>query len=109
MNITDLPFDVLEDIFPYLEARDFLALTGSCKRFYGNLYNDSGYWRHATISTFRVKNRPSVENDGILWRNLYRRLLTQTSIYVWGQGTQSGEPEETYRHKKPDTKYLHDY
>ncbi|KAF2665176.1 RCC1/BLIP-II [Microthyrium microscopicum] len=92
MAITDLPFDIFEEILPYLAAPDFVALTSTCRGFRQNLYADSGYWKYATRAAFRVRNRPVMPNDGVLWRNLYRRLLTQTRIYMWGQATNSGNP-----------------
>lgn len=82
-SLADLPTDILVDIFPYLDARSFLALCSTCKSF--NAYSlDASYWRRVTQSTFRVPNQPLVENDGARWQKLYRRMFIQTRVFTWG-------------------------
>jgi len=94
-KITQLPFDILDEILPYLAVQDFLTFTASCKQF-REILNDPLYWKKATISTFRVRNRPSTDshNDGVLWRKLYRRLRIQTRIFMWGQASRNGDVEQ---------------
>ena len=85
LTLADLPVDVLALIFPYLDARSFLNLTATCKGFYQpSIRLDSLYWRHVTYNTFRLPNRPVVENDGLRWMRLYRRMRTQTRAFTWG-------------------------
>src|SRR5215469_8010903 len=77
-RLTDLPLDILVLITPYLDAKSFLALCSTCKAlFHPEVRLDPSYWRYATRSKFRVRNRPVVQNDGLLWQRLYRRMLTQ--------------------------------
>lgn len=40
---------------------------------------------HTTRSKFRLPNRPSSQADGLHWQRLYKRLLTQSRVYTWGQ------------------------
>ncbi|KAH8722415.1 regulator of chromosome condensation 1/beta-lactamase-inhibitor protein II [Phaeosphaeriaceae sp. PMI808] len=89
-TITDLPLDILVLIFPYLPANTFLALCSTCKAFQQpsiRLY--PAYWSFATRSTFRVPNQPVVQNDGVRWQKMYRRLLTQSRVFTWGHNTHS--------------------
>ena len=95
MSLAVLPFDVLDKIFSNLNARDFLSVVSTCKLLYGNRH-DSGFWRRAAQQTFRVRNRPSVEEDGKLWMRLYRRLLTQTRVAYWGQSRNRHERENAH-------------
>lgn len=81
--LANLPTDILVEIFPYLDARSFLALCSTCKSF-REYTLDATYWRHVTQSTFRVPNQPLVENDGARWQKLYRRMFTQTRVFTWG-------------------------
>ncbi|KAF2705928.1 RCC1/BLIP-II [Pleomassaria siparia CBS 279.74] len=85
MPLTDLPLDILVLVFPYLDAESFLALTSTCKAFnQDSIRLDPTYWRHATQTAFRVPNQPVVEYDGARWQKLYRRLLTQSHVFTWG-------------------------
>jgi SCF-associated factor 1 len=87
-SITDLPLDILVTIFPYLDAKSFLALCSTCKAFQQpSIRLDPAYWSHATRSTFRVPNQPVVQHDGDRWHKLYKRLLTQSRVYTWGNTT----------------------
>lgn len=50
---------------------------------------DPAYWSLATRSTFRLPNQPVVQHDGLRWQKMYRRLLTQSHVYTWGDNTRS--------------------
>jgi SCF-associated factor 1 len=83
-SLTDLPIDILVLIVPHLDAKSFLSLCRTCKGLYQDDFRlDSSFWNHVTRATFRVRNRPTV--DGLHWQRLYRRLLTQSRVYTWGQ------------------------
>jgi SCF-associated factor 1 len=85
MNILDLPIDIWLLIFPCLEARDFLALTSTCKALHKpEFIHDAQYWSALVRTTFRVPNQPVVQHNGQRWRKLYRRLLTESRLYTWG-------------------------
>lgn len=85
-SITDLPLDILVLIFPYLDAKSFLALCSTCKAFQQpSIRLDPAYWSFATRSAFRVPNQPIVQHDGIRWQKLYRRMLTQSRVFTWGK------------------------
>jgi SCF-associated factor 1 len=89
-SITDLPLDILVLIFPYLDAKSFLAFCSSCKAFQQpSIRLDPAYWRFVTRSAFRVPNQPVVQNDGDRWQKMYRRLFTQSRVYTWGNNTMS--------------------
>jgi SCF-associated factor 1 len=89
-SITELPLDILVLIFPYLDAKSFLALCSTCKGFQQpSIRLDPTYWSFATRSTFRVPNQPVVQHDGVRWQNMYRRLLTQSRAFTWGSNTHS--------------------
>jgi SCF-associated factor 1 len=88
-SITDLPLDILVLVFPYLDAKSFLSLCSTCKAFQQNSIRlDPAYWSHATRSTFRVPNQPVVQHDGVRWQKLFRRLLTQSRVFTWGDNGQ---------------------
>lgn len=87
-SFLDLPLDVLFVIFPYLDAHDFLNLTSTCKDLHDSTIRyHSAYWGYATRSKFRVRNRLAVQQDGFHWQRLYKRLLTQSRVFTWGQNT----------------------
>ncbi|KAF2011368.1 RCC1/BLIP-II [Aaosphaeria arxii CBS 175.79] len=89
-SIVDLPLDVLVLIFPYLDAKSFLAFCATCKAFQqDSIRLDSSYWSHETRKTFRVPNQPIVQHDGDRWQKLYRRMLTQTRVFTWGSNSQN--------------------
>lgn len=102
-NITELPLDILVLIFPYLDAKSFLALCSTCEAFQQpSIRLDPAYWSHVTRTTFRVPNQPVVQHDGVRWQKMYRRLLTQSRVYTWGNNTHyrlghSYEPEPAVR------------
>ena len=83
-SFLNLPLDILVTIFPYLEAKDFLALCGTCRALNDDaLRFDNAYWSQAAQKTFRVRNRPKIPN----WYRLYYRLRTQSKVYTWGQNS----------------------
>jgi SCF-associated factor 1 len=87
-SITELPLDILVLIFPYLDAKSFLALCSTCTAFQQpSIRLDPAYWSFATRSTFRVPNQPVVQHDGDRWQKMYRRLLTQSRVFTWGSNT----------------------
>ncbi|KAJ4290214.1 hypothetical protein N0V90_010429 [Kalmusia sp. IMI 367209] len=87
-NITELPLDILVLIFPYLDAKSFLAFCSTCKAFQQPLIRlDPAYWSFKTRSVFRVPNQPVVQHDGLRWQKMYRRLFTQTRVYTWGNNS----------------------
>ncbi|KAF2997055.1 hypothetical protein E8E13_001550 [Curvularia kusanoi] len=97
-SITDLPLDILVLVFPYLDAKSFLSLCSTCKAFQQpSIRLDPAYWSFTTRSAFRVPNQPVVQHDGLRWQKLYRRMLTQTRVYTWGNNGQNrlghGYPE----------------
>ncbi|KAF2126351.1 RCC1/BLIP-II [Dothidotthia symphoricarpi CBS 119687] len=87
-RITDLPLDILVLVFPYLDAKSFLALCNTCRAFQQpSIRLDPAYWSHATRSAFRVPNQPVVQHDGVRWQKMYKRLLTQSRVFTWGSNT----------------------
>lgn len=66
---------------------------------------DPTFWRTLTESTFRIPSQPLLQGGGARWQWLYKRLLTQTQLYTWGnndrgslglfrhQSAASGSPE----------------
>ena len=104
LSITDLPLDILVLIFPYLDAKSFLALCGACKGFQQpSIRLDPAYWSHVTRSTFRIPNQPVVQHDGVRWQKMYRRLFTQSHVFTWGQNTHNrlGHSDERVFHRNP--------
>ncbi|RMZ71100.1 regulator of chromosome condensation rcc1 [Pyrenophora seminiperda CCB06] len=84
-SITDLPLDILVLVFPYLDAKSFLALSSTCKSFHQSTIRlDPLYWSYLVRTTFRVPNQPVVQHDGDRWQKMYRRLLTQSRVFTWG-------------------------
>ncbi|TKA23185.1 hypothetical protein B0A50_07578 [Salinomyces thailandicus] len=105
-NLLDLPVDILLMIFPYLDASDFLSLTSSCTALHQDQFiRDAAYWSNVVRNTFRVPNQPVVQNDGTRWMKLYKRLLTQSRIYTWGNneraclGHSDGLPRNVHRRR----------
>ena len=85
LTILDLPVELLHSIFSYLEVDSFLNLTSTCKALHNpDFLHDSKYWSTLVRTTFRVPNQPVVEQDGQRWQKLFKRLLTQSRIYTWG-------------------------
>ncbi|KAK8203207.1 hypothetical protein BKA81DRAFT_98468 [Phyllosticta paracitricarpa] len=83
--LTERPLDVLLLIVPHLDAASFNNLTKTCRAFYDESFRlDPAYWAHITRETFRLPNQPAVDFNGQLWQRLYKRLLTQTHVYTWG-------------------------
>ncbi|KAH5582745.1 hypothetical protein HBI26_120270 [Parastagonospora nodorum] len=90
VSITDLPLDILVLVFPYLPANSFLALCSTCKAFQQpSIRLDPAYWSFAVRSTFRIPNQPVVQHDGVRWQKMYRRLLTQSRVFTWGNNSHS--------------------
>jgi SCF-associated factor 1 len=89
-SFAELPLDILVLVFPYLDAKSFLALCSTCKAFQQpSIRLDPAYWSFATRSAFRIPNQPIVQHDGVRWQKMYRRLLTQSRVYTWGSNTHS--------------------
>ncbi|TID19007.1 RCC1/BLIP-II protein [Venturia nashicola] len=87
-TFSDLPLDIVALVVPYLDASSFLSLCATCKSLNEpNFRSDSSYWTHATRSKFRLPNRLGPQVDGLHWQRLYKRLLTQSRVYTWGQNT----------------------
>ncbi|KAK0768689.1 hypothetical protein LTR59_017504, partial [Friedmanniomyces endolithicus] len=85
MSILDLPVDILLLIFPHLDATSFLHLSSTCKALHNaDFLNDAAFWSTLVRTTFRVPNQPTAQHDGKRWQKLYKRLLTQSRIYTWG-------------------------
>ncbi|KAK8157370.1 hypothetical protein IWX90DRAFT_460611 [Phyllosticta citrichinensis] len=83
--LTERPLDILLLIVPHLDASSFINLTRTCKVFYDESFRlDPAYWALITCETFRLPNQPAVDFKGPLWQSLYKRLLTQTHVYTWG-------------------------
>ena len=89
-NLLDLPVDILLLLLPHLSAPSLLALTSTCHALHDPIFLSSPtYWSHLVRTTFRVPNTPVVESDGARWRNLYKRMKTQSRIYTWGNNEKS--------------------
>ncbi|KAL9095778.1 MAG: hypothetical protein Q9163_006492, partial [Psora crenata] len=43
---------------------------------------DPSYWHALTRKTFRIPDQPLLQ--GHRWQSLYKKLLTQTRLYAWG-------------------------
>jgi SCF-associated factor 1 len=84
-TILDLPVELLLLTFQYLDVNSFLNLTSTCKALHKPEFSqDSAYWSTLVRTSFRVPNQPAVEHHGKRWQKLYKRLLTQSRIYTWG-------------------------
>ncbi|KAK3701194.1 hypothetical protein LTR37_015573 [Vermiconidia calcicola] len=71
--------------FSYLDVSSFLNLTSTCKALHKpDLVYDSAYWATLVRTAFRVPNKPNVQNDGERWQKLFKRMLTQSKLYTWG-------------------------
>lgn len=68
-------------IFPYLGAVDYVRLT-SCTRALFPYRGDLIFWRALTRRTFRIPDQPLLQEER--WKWLYKKLLTQTHLYTWG-------------------------
>ena len=89
-GLLDLPVDILHLIFPYLDAKSFLHLTSTCTALHKPIFlDDSTFWSQLVRHTFRVPNQPVVQQDGQRWQRLFKRLLTQSRIYTWGNNDKS--------------------
>ncbi len=75
--------DILYNIFPYLNAAEFLSLT-SAATVLQTYRQDPNFWRPLTRATFRIPPQPLLQADGARWQWLYRRLRTQSRLYTWG-------------------------
>ncbi|KAL9137327.1 MAG: hypothetical protein Q9175_001454 [Cornicularia normoerica] len=99
--LTDLPSDVLYSIFPYLSAADFLSFTAvtvnllpflqlqllhpadiNNQKTLHTYHQDPSFWHALTRTTFRIPDQPLLQ--GARWQWLYKKLLTQTRLYTWG-------------------------
>lgn len=85
---SDLPLDIVALVVPYLDVSSFLSLCATCQSLNDHSFrSDSAYWIHATRAKFRLPNRLGPQADGLHWQRLYKRLLTQSRVYTWGQNT----------------------
>lgn len=85
LTLLDLPVDLLVLIFPLLDAHSFLSLTSTCHALHRpDFIHDSSYWSALVRRDFRVPNQPVVQNDGLRWLKLYKRLRTQSRVFTWG-------------------------
>lgn len=90
MSLLELPVDIIYLILPYLDVTSFVALTATCRALRSSeIAEDAGFWSSVTRSTFRVPNQPVVEHDGKRWQRLYKRLLTQSRVFTWGQNAKA--------------------
>jgi SCF-associated factor 1 len=84
-QLLDLPVDILYSILPYLDVTSFVAFTSTCTALHQpDIAQYAPYWSVAARHTFRVPNQPVVENDGLRWQKMYRRLLTESHCFTWG-------------------------
>ena len=84
-NLLDLPVELLLSVFTYLDVSSFLNLTSTCKALHEpEFLYDSAYWSTLVRTTFRVPNQPVVQQDGERGQKLFKRMLTQSKIYTWG-------------------------
>lgn len=86
LTILDIPQDVLEIIFLYLQPRSFLHFCSITYEFWQNQRRNPTYWRVATSTTFRVPISPLLHAQGDRWYWLYKKLRTQTKAFAWGHG-----------------------
>jgi SCF-associated factor 1 len=84
-QLLDLPVDILYSILPYLDVTSFVAFTSTCTALHQpDIAQYAPYWSVAARHTFRVPNQPVVEHDGLRWQKMYRRLLTESRCFTWG-------------------------
>jgi SCF-associated factor 1 len=84
-QLLDLPVDILYSILPYLDVTSFVAFTSTCTALHQpDIAQYAPYWSVAARHTFRVPNQPVVEHDGSRWQKMYRRLLTESRCFTWG-------------------------
>ncbi|KAF2398577.1 hypothetical protein EJ06DRAFT_84151 [Trichodelitschia bisporula] len=90
LPLNDWPLDILTLITPYLPPASLLALSATCRALYTPaIRDDASYWRHLTLDTYRVRDKPAAAANGPYWERLFRRLRTQSRVYTWG-GNQTG-------------------
>ena len=84
-HFLDLPVELIVSILSYFEVPSFLNLTSTCKALHQAEYiYDHAYWSGLTRTTFRVPNCLVIEKDGERWQKLFKRMLTQSRVYTWG-------------------------
>ena len=86
-DIFELPQDILDIIFLELQPREFLSFCSVSKVFWHTQYLNHTYWRTKTSKTFRIPISPLLHAQGDRWFWLYRKLLTETQAFSWGQGS----------------------
>jgi SCF-associated factor 1 len=85
IQLLDFPVDILYSILPYLDVTSFVAFTSTCTALHQpDIAQYAPYWSVAARHTFRVPNQPVVEHDGSRWQKMYRRLLTESRCFTWG-------------------------
>ena len=87
LTILDIPQDVIEIILKYLYPRSFLHFCCITKQFWQDQRRNPTYWRVATSTTFRIPISPLLRAEGDRWYWLYKKLMTQTKAFTWGQGS----------------------
>ncbi|OAG02964.1 RCC1/BLIP-II protein [Paraphaeosphaeria sporulosa] len=108
INITELPLDILVLVFPYLDAKSFLAFCSTCKAFQQpSIRLDPAYWSFQSRSTFRIPNQPVVQHDGVRWQKMYKRLFTQTRVYTWGSEGNNRLGHQTNARSCPSPQEMH--
>lgn len=86
ITILDIPQDVLEIIFVYLQPSSFLHFCSITNQFWQNQHRNPTYWRVTTSTTFRIPISPLLHAQGDRWFWLYKKLRIQTKAFTWGQG-----------------------
>lgn len=118
--------DIILLVFPYLRPKEFLALcsinvrnvlrhlfasalTILQKQFHETFRLEPSYWREETRKTFRHPIHPLLQADGPRWQWLYKKLLTKTKVYTWGQGGDSRPPHNvSFGNPWPNETYAED-
>lgn len=95
-TLSTLPPELITLITSNLSPADFLSFCRTSSYFYTSYHLSDAYWRSLTTNTFRVPDYPVLLNqnreggdstDEGRWYTLYKRLLTQTKPFTWGQDT----------------------
>jgi len=86
LNLLDLPHDILLAIVHFLPPKSLFTFLSTCQLLQSDrtLHTSARYWRTSTISKFRLPNYPIIAEDGKHWKDLYRRMHTDTRLYNWG-------------------------
>ncbi|KAF2486343.1 hypothetical protein BDY17DRAFT_245952 [Neohortaea acidophila] len=83
--LLQLPPELLLLIVRHLDVNDFLNLTATCKALHQpDILYEPSYWSRLAKTNFRLPQHLTSEKDGVRLQKLYKRMLTQTLVYVWG-------------------------